>query len=141
NYVAPALRDPNAVKLLSLYPAPNITGRAQFLTSTAAIQNTRQEVGRVDYDMSPNYRLTGRYTHDNSFTEEPGGLFNGVAIPNVATTDTNVPGQVAAAILRSTHGNAKLNELQFQFSSNTISNTNQAADRNRRSSLGVKLPW
>ena len=24
---------------------------------------------------SPNWRLTGRYTHDNSFTEEPGGLF------------------------------------------------------------------
>ncbi len=118
NYVPPALRDPNAVKLLSLYPAPNVTGRAQFLTSSPGIQNTRQEVGRVDYDVSPTYRLTGRYTHDNSFTEEPGGLFNGVAIPNVATTDTNVPGQVAAAILRSTHGNAKLNELQFQFSSN-----------------------
>jgi hypothetical protein len=140
NYVAPALRDPNAVKLLSLYPAPNITGRAQFLTSSPGIQNTRQEVGRIDYDLSTNYRLTGRYTHDNSFTEEPGGLFNGVAIPNVATTDTNVPGQVAAVILRSTHGNSKLNELQFQFSSNTISDTNQAADRNLRSSLGLNIP-
>ncbi len=49
---------------------------------------------RVDYDLNPNYRLTGRYTHDNSFTEEPGGLFLGLAVPNVATTDTNVPGQV-----------------------------------------------
>ena len=56
---------------------------------------------RVDYDLNPNYRLTGRYTHDNSFTEEPGGLFLGLAVPNVATTDTNVPGQVAAAVLRS----------------------------------------
>jgi hypothetical protein len=140
NYVPPALRDPNAVKLLSLYPAPNITGRAQFLTSSPGIQNTRQEVGRVDYDLSANYRLTGRYTHDNSFTEEPGGLFNGLLIPNVATTDTNVPGQVAAAILRSTHGTSKLNELQFQFSSNTISDTNQAGDRNLRSSLGLNIP-
>src|SRR5712691_3678331 len=48
NYVAPALRDPNAVKLLSLYPAPNVTGRTQFLTSSPGFQNTRQEVARVD---------------------------------------------------------------------------------------------
>ena len=140
NYVAPALRDPNAVKLLSLYPSPNVTGKAQFLTSSPAIQNTRQEVARVDYDLNSRYRLTGRYSHDNSFTEEPGGLFNGVLIPNVATTDTNVPGQVAAAILRSTHGASRLNEFQFQFSSNTIGSQNLAGDRNLRSSLGLNIP-
>ena len=33
NYVAPALRDPNAVKLLALWPAPNVAGRAQFVNS------------------------------------------------------------------------------------------------------------
>src|SRR5262245_8859943 len=136
NYVAPAQRDPNAVKLLGLYPTPNVTGRTQFLTSSPGIQNTRQEVARVDYDLNSNYRLTGRYSHDNSFTEEPGGLFLNFVVPNVSTTDTNVPGQVAAGILRSTHGSNKLNEAQFQFSSNTIYDTNQAGDRNLRSSLG-----
>src|SRR5262249_26240997 len=136
NYVAPALRDPNSVKLLQLYPTPNVPGRLQFLSTQPTINNTRQEVARVDYDFSPNYRLTGRYTHDNSFTEEPGGLFLNLAVPNVATTDTNVPGQVAAVVLRSTHGSNKLNEAQFQFSSNTISDINVAADRNLRSSLG-----
>ena len=104
NYVAPALRDPNAVKLLGAVPGAERrrAGRSSSARSPA-IQNTRQEVVRVDYDLNPNYRLTGRYTHDNSFTEEPGGLFLGLAVPNVATTDTNVPGQVASAILRSTH--------------------------------------
>ena len=99
--MAPALRDPNAVKLLGAVagaerrrPAP------QFVNSQPDINNTRQEVVRVDYDLNPNWRLTGRYTHDNSFTEEPGGLFLGLAVPNVATTDTNVPGQVASAMLR-----------------------------------------
>jgi hypothetical protein len=139
NYVLPALRDPNAVKLLGLYPTPNITGRLQFLTTQPTIQNTRQEVVRIDYDLNPNWRLTGRYTHDNSFTEEPGGLFLGLAVPNVATTDTNVPGQVASAILRSTHGGSKLNELQFQFSGNRISDTNQSTDRNLRSALGLNI--
>ncbi len=140
NYVPPALRDPNAVKMLALYPTPNVTGRLQFLSTQPTIQNTRQEVARVDYDLNANWRLTGRYTHDNSFTEEPGGLFLGLAVPNVATTDTNVPGQVAAAILRSTHGGSKLNELQFQFSSNAISDTNQSADRNLRAALGLNIP-
>ena len=140
NYVAPALRDPNALRLLTLLPLPNVTGRLQFLSTQPTIQNTRQEVVRVDYDIKPTWRLTGRYTHDNSFTEEPGGLFLGLAVPNVATTDTNVPGQVAAAILRSTHGDAKLNELQFQFSSNKIADTNQSGDRNLRSALGLNIP-
>ncbi|MCU1386051.1 MAG: Outer rane receptor for ferrienterochelin and colicin, partial [Acidobacteria bacterium] len=134
NYVAPGLRDPNAVKMLALFPAPNVTGRLQFLGTQPTINNTRQEVVRVDYDLNSNYRLTGRYSHDNSFTEEPTGLFNAVPVPNVATTDTNVPGQVAAAILRSTHGGSKLNELQFQFSGNKIADTNQAGARNLRSS-------
>src|SRR5215471_9494490 len=140
NYVPPALRDPNALKILGLFPTPDVPGRLQFLSSQPTINNTRQEVVRVDYDLNPNYRLTGRYSHDNSFTEEPTGLFNSVPVPNVATTDTNVPGQVAAAILRSTHGGTKLNELQFQFSGNQISDTNQAADRNLRSSLGLNIP-
>jgi Carboxypeptidase regulatory-like domain len=140
NYVPPALRDANALKLLSLFPAPNVTGRLQFLSTQPTIQNTRQEVARVDYDLNANYRLTGRYSHDNSFTEEPGGLFLALAVPNVATTDTNVPGQVAAVILRSTHGSSKLNELQFQFSSNTIADQNMSGDRNLRSSLGLNIP-
>jgi Carboxypeptidase regulatory-like domain len=140
NYVPPARRDPNALKLLALFPTPNVTGRLQFLSTQPSIQNTRQEVARVDYDVNANYRITGRYSHDNSFTEEPGGLFLALAVPNVATTDTNVPGQVAAAILRSTHGGSKLNELQFQFSSNTIADQNMSGDRNLRSSLGLNIP-
>ena len=59
---------------------------------------------RVDYDVNPSWRLTGRYTHDNSFTEEPGGLFLAAIHADVATTDTNVPGQVASAVLRGVLG-------------------------------------
>src|SRR3954462_11528605 len=80
NYVAPALRDPNAVKLLALFPTPNVPGPLQFLSTQPTINNTRQEVVRVDYDVNPRYRLTGRYSHDNSFTEEPTGLFNNVPV-------------------------------------------------------------
>jgi hypothetical protein len=141
NYVAPAQRDPNAVKLLSAWPTPNTPGTSpRYISSQESIQNTRQEVARVDYDATANWRVTGRYTHDNSYTREPGGLFFNTAIPNVATTDTNVPGQVAAAVLRGVLGPTKLNEFQFQFSSNTISDTNPDFARNTISEYGINIP-
>ncbi len=138
NYVAPALRDPNAVKLLSIWPAPN-SGTSQFVASIPAIQNTRQEVIRLDYDVSSNMRLTGRYTHDLSETRELGGLFNGTTVPNFGTTDTDVPGQVGAVELRSTHGRM-MNEAKYQFSSNRISTINPDGTRNLRDQFGVDIP-
>ena len=138
NYVPPALRDPNAVKLLSLWPAPNVTGALRFLSTQPTINNTRQEVVRVDYDVNNNLRLTGRYSHDNSFTEEPGGLFFGLALPDIGTTDTNVPGQVASVAARAIMG-SKLNELQFQFSSNQIGDE-LVSNRALRSNLGISIP-
>jgi hypothetical protein len=140
NYVAPAQRDPNAVKLLAFFPAPNVAGTNRFINPQANINNTRQEVVRVDYDLNSNWRLTGRYTHDNSFTEEPGGLFLTLLLPNVATTDTNVPGQVAAGSLRTIIGSRAMNELTFQFSSNNINDTNPSNTPNTRSGLGINIP-
>lgn len=142
NYVAPELRDPTAVKLLSLWPAPNFfttAGTAQFLNTVANINNTRQEVIRVDYDLSNKWKLVGRYTHDLSETFEPGGLFTGIVVPNVSATSTKVPGQVAAFELRRTMGRG-LNELKYQFSSNRIHTTDDAANVNTRSAVGVSIP-
>ena len=56
NYVPPALRDPNAVKLLALSRRRTCAGRAgnPAVHQLAApnINNTRQEVVRVDYDLN-----------------------------------------------------------------------------------------
>ncbi|MDQ3070190.1 MAG: carboxypeptidase-like regulatory domain-containing protein [Acidobacteriota bacterium] len=138
NYVAPALRDPNAVKLLSIWPEPNL-GTSQFIASLPAIQNTRQEVIRGDFDIRPNMRVTGRYTHDLSNTRELGGLFLGTTVPKFGTTDTKVPGQVASAELRSTHTRF-MNEAKYQFSSNRISTTNPDGTRNKKTDYGVDIP-
>ena len=135
NYVAPENRDPMAVALLEGYPEPNV-GAGSFLNSNPGINNTRQEVIRVDFDATRNWKLTGRYTHDLSETQEPGGLFFGVLIPNVANTDTRVPGQIMAVESRSTWGNL-LNELKYQFSSNKITNSTPDFVRNTRSQYGI----
>jgi hypothetical protein len=139
NYVAPELRDPNAVRLLEAWPAPN-TGTSQYISSAPSDQDTRQEVIRMDWQMNNRWRLMGRYTHDLSETTEAGGLFFGTAIPDVATTLTDVPGQVFVAQLTTTVRSNILNELSFQFSGNAISSVYGDNVRNTRSAFGLTVP-
>src|SRR3982751_5736368 len=140
NYVAPELRDPNAVKMLSLWPAPNL-GTAQYVNSVPTINNTRQEVIRTDVDLTNRWKLVGRYTHDLSDTVEPGGLFQSQTafLPHVLATNTGTPGQVLAIELRRTWG-SKLNELKYQFSSNRIRTADDPENINERSALGLTTP-
>ena len=118
-----------ALALLALYPEPNLpsvtAGRAPNRVAVTApnIQNTRQETMRIDHNISDMHRLMGRYTRDLSLTRELGGLFFGATIPDVATTDTLVPGQVLAINLSSTFGPNIVNEATFTFSGNKITTT------------------
>lgn len=141
NYVPPDQRDPNAVKMLPLWPAPDtfVGTSARFTNSNPDVNNTRQEVLRVDYDTADRWKLMGRYTHDLSQTVEPGGLFAGTTLPNISATHTDVPGQVAGLELRTTWGHA-LNELKYQFSSNRIGTEDDEANQNTRSQLGLEIP-
>ena len=145
NYVPPAERDPNAVKLLSGFPTPNTPpltpdGVGRYQTVSPNINNTRQEVIRMDYDLSNTQRLWGRYTHDLSETQELGGLFFNASFPGVSGTETRVPGQVGAVGLRSIIGSNKLNELNYHFSANNIQTQRAEGVRNTRAEFGVTIP-
>jgi hypothetical protein len=126
NIIPPARLNQAALALLNLYPDPNIpsttAGRApnRFAATTPNIQNTRQETVRIDHNFNATNRLTGRYTRDLSETREFGGLFFNATIPNVATTDTVVPGDILAVSLTSSFGPTIVNEATFTFSGNKI---------------------
>jgi hypothetical protein len=139
NYVAPELRDPNAVRLLSGWPAPNL-GTNRFQATRPNEQDTRQEVIRVDWQLSPNWRIMGRYTHDLSETTEAGGLFFNTLLPDIATTQTRVPGHVAVAQITTTITPRMLNEFSFQFSGNAIKSVYGENARNKRSDYGITIP-
>src|SRR5262249_27248888 len=64
--------NPLAQPFLSAYPLPN-SGANQFTFSPVALQNTRQEVVRIDHNFTQKEHLFGRYTHDLNQTTEPGG--------------------------------------------------------------------
>ncbi len=145
NYVAPAERNPIAVSLLQAFPQPNaspLTADApgRYLVSSPNLNDTRQEVLRVDYDLSNTQRLWGRYTHDLSKTRELGGLFLSLAVPGVAGTDTSVPGQVGAFGLRTIIGSTKLNEITYHFSSNNITSEPAEGVKNTKAEFGVTIP-
>ena len=145
NYVPVAERDPIAVQLLSGFPAPNTAsltpdGVGRYQAVSPNINNTRQEVIRMDYDLSGTQRLWGRYTHDLSETRELGGLFFNASFPGVSGTETRVPGQVGAVGLRSIIGSNKLNELNYHFSSNNIKTSRAEGVRNTRAEFGVTIP-
>jgi len=139
NYVAPALRDPNAVKLLSAWPAPN-TGTTQFQSNAPNKQDTTQWVGRMDWHMSAKWRAMVRYTHDLSNTVEPGGLFFGTAIPNVATTVTDVPGQIFVGQIVTTINPHMVNEVSLQYTSNAIKSVYGDNAKNKRDQYGINIP-
>ena len=139
NYVAPADRDPNAVRLLAAWPAANL-GANSYQDSRPNDQDTRQEVIRMDYQMGANWRLMGRYTHDLSETTETGGLFFNTTIPNIATTLTNVPGHIFVAQLTTTLSSTMLNELSFQFSGNAIKSEYGENAINTRGAFNLTIP-
>ena len=136
--VAPAERDPNAVALLALWPAPNL-GANSFTQVRPNDQDTRQEVIRTDWQINERWRLMGRYTHDLSMTTEPGGLFFNTNVPDVATTLTDVPGHVFVGQLTTTIRPNLLNEFSFQFSGNAIKSEYGEGVVNRRDQLGLTI--
>ncbi len=111
--------DPRSLGLLNAFPLPNI-GRNGFTYSPVNINNTRQEVVRIDHNFNSNHKIFGRYTQDLSQTEESFGLFNNIVLPNVSTTDTKVPGKVLAASWTGLFGSSVVNELTYNYSTNTI---------------------
>ncbi len=136
NIIAASDINPVSRALLGLYPLPN-SGTNQFVYNAIGIQNTRQEVIRIDRNINASNSIFGRYTHDLNETQEPGGLFNGILLPNVATTNTKVPGQLLAISLTSILSPSMTNEVAYNFSQNLIST--DLVGRGRLSDYGLSV--
>jgi hypothetical protein len=64
NYVAPEDRHPNSMRLLTLWPAPNVAGTNRYQATLTSELDTRQEFVRADYNVVGDWSLGGRYLHD-----------------------------------------------------------------------------
>ena len=115
NYVPPEARDPNAVKLLTLWPAPNDPGTNSYRTTITNELDTRQEFLRADYNVSTNWSVTGRYLHDR--LDSLGEYVTG---PDLTPGHRYQVGHLAVVEARHVRGRF-LNESSYQLSNQQLS--------------------
>jgi hypothetical protein len=123
--------DPRSLALLQAFPLPN-SGTNGFTFTPININNTQQNVIRIDHNFNNNHRIFGRYTRDISATREAQGLFGPFSgFPGISTSDTRVPGQVFGVSYTGIFSNSLVNELTYNYSHNIIDS--ELIGRGRRS--------
>lgn len=101
NSINPASFDPVAKAyiqdIFSKYPsAPNgatPTDPFGYDSTLRGIFNFREEIYKIDHIFNEKFSISGKILRDKIPTREPGGLFTGMALDNIGSTDTNSPGR------------------------------------------------
>ena len=106
------------------------------------LYNSRQEIGRIDHYVSDKFLIWGRFEIDDIPTVEPGGLFQGLAIPNVTTTSTNSPGRSFSIHFQNTISATLVNDAGFNFSKSAINSTPTGlANKSNNPDINVPEPF
>ncbi len=64
-----------------------------FIVPVSAANDFRQEIGRIDENITSKISIFARYMQDKVPTTEPGGLFAGQGLPGISSTASNAPGR------------------------------------------------
>ena len=131
NYVPPEARDPNALALLSLWPAPNVPGTNRYRIDYTNELDTRQELARVDHYLNGSWSVTGRYLHDR--VASVGEHLTG---PQLQPGRQSRIGQLGIVETRRGGGRV-LYELSYQASSHR---QRREGPSHTRASLGIQIP-
>jgi len=106
------------------------------------IANARQELVKIDQVFSPKWQVSARYIHDSIPTEEPRGLFQASALPGVANTSTNSPGQSFVGRATGTLSPTMVNEAGYGYSYGAILSVPTGLDSSANSpDINAKLPF
>lgn len=121
NYTVPV--SPQAQALLPLISAPNSGSGASsfFVSAPAQSTNWRQELARVDENITDKERFFFRFIHDswNTVTPTPLWSSNAGSFPTVQTSFVG-PGVSLVANLTSTLSPTLLNEFEFSYTTDHI---------------------
>ena len=112
------------VYLTNLYdPFPANTPNGLYTFSFSSLNNTREDLVRLDYNISQKLHFFGRAMQDETPENFPMGLFAGTQYPNVAGAAVNAPGENVVGNLTWTISPRMVNEAEFAYSQGTISST------------------
>jgi len=95
--------------------SPTATGCA-LTTPLSPVNNTREELIRIDQKITNKVQAFGRYIQDNVPTTEPGGLFAGSPLPGISSTATNAPGRNVVAHVTAQLTSNIVNETAYNYS-------------------------
>jgi hypothetical protein len=74
NIIPPSRFDAVAAKMIALYPAPNLTGKLNFVFNSPRTTDNDKGDGRFDYQVNSNHSLFARYSQLTFDRLEPGNL-------------------------------------------------------------------
>jgi hypothetical protein len=109
------------VYLSNLYDKFPANSGNQYVSSYSQKENTREDLVRLDYNITDKLHFFGRAMQDETPQNFPQGLFSGENFPGVAGATVNAPGQNVVANLSWTISPRMVNEAEFAYSQGTIS--------------------
>lgn len=133
NLISPTRLDPNAIKLLHLYPLPTGSGVLDNFTDAPVESNNQDSFDvRVDHNFSDHDTMFGSYSYSNASLFYP-GPFQGIAdgSPNRPGSGTTLAQHAA---LSETHifspttinefriGYSRLHDIRLQYNGNDLTN-------------------
>jgi hypothetical protein len=139
-----ALLSKNAQLLLkTYYPTAGtynaITG-SNFSSSASTTTNTREELIRVDYNLSDKWKMFAHYVQDQNHIASPYGLWGENVLPNVGSSTEFEPMQSFAFNVVGTLSPNLINESQFGIYHNII-RIQTSPLLNRDLATGLDIPY
>ena len=99
----------------SKFPGNAVNG-TQYITNVVAKQNYRQDLVRLDQNITDKVHVFGRFIQDVVPTTEPTGLFASEPLPGISSTETNAPGKNVVANMSWAISPTVVNEAAFNYS-------------------------
>jgi Carboxypeptidase regulatory-like domain/TonB-dependent Receptor Plug Domain len=123
--ISPSCYSQNATvylnNLYSKYPPNSGTSTAPLYTfSYGQLENTREDIVRIDDNISDKLHFFGRAMQDETPENFPTGLFSGGNYPGVAADAVNAPGENVVGNLTWTISPRMVNEAEFAYSQGAI---------------------
>jgi hypothetical protein len=122
NIIPASLQDANAVTLTStgyIFPLPNTADGKFFSAAPSVPIDTREEIVRVDHNISDKIRIMGSYIHDTMVQQTPTSMWWGPTYPTVGTT-TKMPGTHAVVKLTWLLSPTAVNEVRLNYNNDRI---------------------
>ena len=135
----------NARKLLALYPNPNYPGSAalNFTSAAPSHQHWREEMIRIDHQLTPNWKIYGRWSQDSIDLFNPYGGTSTAAIttrfPGISSTNVTRPGKNLTVNMTNVFRQGLLNEFSFTYAGRETTQ-NPATEFANRTKLGINIP-